>query len=254
LGIGILVTVMTVSLYFVMQSESSKITTFEECEKSWLVRSITFYDYPEYVRDTIQKECTLWSGKSFAKQTEEPPLAPPPTTKPESLPLTTKGYVYDAKLSYGFEYPDGWEFFINMDKDVEQCDPTLDYEAYTCVDFPDKNIKKVITFIKKLSPISSLPPPQIDFTVKSAANLQEVTNEFKKEVKVSGVPILSEKAILINNVSGYDTFAGTSDWKLRQTVFFINGTAYVFKYSSQEKFYRTYEETFNKIINSFKIK
>jgi ABC-type transporter Mla maintaining outer membrane lipid asymmetry ATPase subunit MlaF len=32
--------------------------------------------------------------------------------------------------------------------------------------------------------------------------------------------------------------------------FFANGTAYIFKYSSQEEFYRMYEETFDHIINS----
>lgn len=184
----------------------------------------------------------------------EPPLTPSPTTKPESLLSTAKGYVFDDKLGYGFEYPSGWEFAVNTDKDVEQCNPTLNYEAYTCVDFPDKSIKKVITFTKKLSPISSLPSPQIDFTVKSAADLQEVTNEFKREVRASGIPIINEEKISVNNVNGYDMLAGTSDWKLRQTVFFANGMAYVFKYSSQEESYRMYEETFKKVIYSFNVK
>jgi len=44
-----------------------KITTFEECEKAgWLVRNITVYEgYGPF-----EKECILWTGKSFAKQRE----------------------------------------------------------------------------------------------------------------------------------------------------------------------------------------
>ncbi len=141
-----------------------------------------------------------------------------------------------------------------MDKDVEQCDPTLNYENYTCVDFPDENIEKVITFRKKLPEYMSRSPPQIDFTVKSAADLQEIKNEFKKGVEMSGIPILDEVAISVNNITGYDILAGTPDWKLRQTVFSANGMVYIFKYSSQEEFYRMSEETFNNTINSFNIK
>ncbi len=44
---------------------NAKITTFEECEKAgWLVRSITMYD--GYI--PVEKECVLWSGKSFVKE------------------------------------------------------------------------------------------------------------------------------------------------------------------------------------------
>ena len=47
-----------------------KITTFEECENSWLARSITVYDYAEYVPNAVEKKCTLWTGKSFEKKLE----------------------------------------------------------------------------------------------------------------------------------------------------------------------------------------
>ena len=47
-----------------------KITTFEECENSWLARSITVYDYVEYVPNAVEKKCTLWTGKSFEKKLE----------------------------------------------------------------------------------------------------------------------------------------------------------------------------------------
>lgn len=190
----------------------------------------------------------------YTERGGETPLVPPPTTEPESGDLSTRGYVYDDKLGYGFDYPDGWEFFTNVDKDVEQCDPSLIYETYTCVDFPDKKIKKVISFTKKISKDGSLISVDIEFMVKSAVDLQEVTNEFKKEVEASGIPILNEAVISVNNISGYDILSGTPDWKLRQVVFFGNGTAYIFKYSSQDEFYRMYEDTFNNIINSFNIK
>jgi len=245
LRITILAIVVIASLYLVIRIESAKITTFEECEKAgWLVDRITNYD-------GYDAKCVLWNGKIFVKQIEEPPFKPPVTIEPESLPLKTKEYVYDDKLNYGFEYPDSWELFINVDKDVEQCDPSLNYDTYTCVDFPDKNIKKIITFTKEISPISSLPPPQIDFTVKSAADLEEVKNEFRKELEMSGATILNEDAILVNNISGFDILYGTPYWKRKQVVFFANGTAYIFKYSTQEYEFRMYEGTFNNITKSF---
>ena len=52
---------------------NAKITTFEKCENSWLLRSITFYDYAEYVPNAIEKKCTLWAGKSFVKLMEANP-------------------------------------------------------------------------------------------------------------------------------------------------------------------------------------
>ncbi|GAI43203.1 unnamed protein product, partial [marine sediment metagenome] len=85
-------------------------------------------------------------------------------------------------------------------------------------------------------------------------DLQEVKSEFKKGLERSGLPILDEATISVNNIDGYDILSGTPTWKLRQVVFFANGTAYIFKYSSQEEFYRMYEETFNNVINSFVVK
>ena len=47
---------------------NAKITTFEECENAgWLVRSIKVYDSVGGY-GSIEKECTLWSGKCFVKQ------------------------------------------------------------------------------------------------------------------------------------------------------------------------------------------
>jgi len=177
------------------------------------------------------------------------PLVPPiepsfvPLRKPALGDISTQGYVYDDKLGYGFEYPGGWEFLIERG------------------DFPDRNIKKVVSFEKsfkhKFEGFEREAEVLVSITliVKTAACLQEVTNEFKKELEVSGVPILNETAISVNNISGYDILSGTPGWwKLRQVVFFDNGTAYIFRYSSQYKFYRMYEDTFDNIINSFNIK
>jgi len=180
-----------------------------------------------------------------------PTVIPLPPITPVTGELTTQGYVYDDKLGYGFEYPGGWEFFINVDKDVEQCDPSLYYETYNCVDFPDENIKKVVSFEKKILKDGAQFSVAIELTVKSATDLQEVKDEIKQGLEMSGLPILDEATILVNNISGYDILSGTPTWKLRQVVFFANGMAYTFKYSSQEEFYRMYEETFNNIINSF---
>jgi len=199
----------------------------------------------------------------LGKKTEEPVFITPPITVqaplPVSLPITNKEYVYDDKLNFGFEYPDGWGFSINVDKDVEQCDPTLNYENYNCVDFPNENIKKVITFGKdakiKLegNDYESEVSVRIEFTVKSATDLQEVETEFKQ--RLLGTPILNETTTSINNINVYDILIGEdSGWKLRQTAFFANGTAYIFTYSSQDELYRMYKETFNNTINSFYIK
>jgi len=47
---------------------NAKITTFEECEKAgWLVRSIKIYDSVGGY-GSVEKECILWSGKSFVKK------------------------------------------------------------------------------------------------------------------------------------------------------------------------------------------
>ncbi len=168
------------------------------------------------------------------RQGSEPPFVPP--TEPVPGALTTQGYVYDDKLGYGFEYPGGWELYVAED------------------DFPDKNIKKVVSFEKKILRDRSQFSVEIELIVKSVTDLQEVKDEFKKGLEMSGIPILNEATISVNNISGYDILSGIPTWKLRQVVFFANGMAYIFKYSSQEEFYRMYEETFNNVINSFVIK
>ena len=166
---------------------------------------------------------------------EPSPPVPPPTEPVTPGTLTTQGYVYDDKLGYGFEYPGGWELYVEEG------------------DFPDKNIKKVVSFEKKIPKDRAQVSVQIELVIKSVTDLQEVKNEFKKGLERSGLPILNEATISINNIDGYDILSGTPTWKLRQAAFFANGMAYIFKYSSQEEFYRMYEETFNNVINSFVI-
>ncbi|MBU4139745.1 MAG: hypothetical protein KJ729_07405 [Euryarchaeota archaeon] len=192
-------------------------------------------------------------------QAPEPWVIPPPTTEePVPRALSTQGYVYDDKLGYGFKFPDGWEFSVSVDKDVEQCDPTQHYEAYNCADFPDANIKKVVSFEKLFkkkfegSEYESEVSVRIELIVKSATDLQEVKNEFKQ--RLLGMSILNETTISVNKINGYDILIGEdSGWKLRQRVFFANGTAYIFTYQSQDEFYRMYEDIFNNTINSFNI-
>ncbi|MDF1498688.1 MAG: hypothetical protein P1P85_05065 [Patescibacteria group bacterium] len=55
------------SLASIVGYSSTKINTFEECENSWLVRSITFYDYADSQHKGPEKKCMLWTGKSFEK-------------------------------------------------------------------------------------------------------------------------------------------------------------------------------------------
>jgi len=174
-------------------------------------------------------------GCTKQSSTWEPSLPTPPT-EPVPGTLTTEGYVYDDKLGYGFEYPGGWESSVAED------------------DFPDKNIKKVVSFEKKILKDGAQFSVEIELIVKSATDLQEARNEFKKELERSGLPILSEATISVNNIDGYDILSGIPTWELRQVAFYANGMAYIFKYSSQEEFYRMYEETFNNVINSFVIK
>ena len=76
----------------------------------------------------------LLASSFMEKQTAEAPIIPPMIEEPESLPLSNEGYVYDEKLNFGFNYPDGWGFSVVVDKDFEQCDPALSYETYNCVD------------------------------------------------------------------------------------------------------------------------
>ncbi|WAM22467.1 MAG: hypothetical protein OI717_00635 (plasmid) [Candidatus Methanoperedens sp.] len=194
-------------------------------------------------------------------QAPEPPFIPPPTlAEPVPRALSTQGYVYDDKLRFGFKYPDGWEFSVGVDKDVEQCDPTQHYEAYNCVDFPDANIKKVVSFeklFKKKFEGSEVESEvsvsvRIELIIKSATDLQEVKNELRQTSL--GMSILNETTISVNKINGYDILIGEdSGWKLRQVVFFANGTAYSFTYQSQDEFYRMSEETFNNTVNSFNI-
>ncbi len=65
-----LILLLAVSSLIVI-NESAKVTNFEECKNAgWLVRSIAVYDYAEYTPNSIDKECTLWTGKTFVKYVE----------------------------------------------------------------------------------------------------------------------------------------------------------------------------------------
>jgi hypothetical protein len=65
LSAGALILIAAISLYVVIVYKSSKITTFDECEKAgWLVHRIAIYDGS----DSTDKICELWGGKKLTKQ------------------------------------------------------------------------------------------------------------------------------------------------------------------------------------------
>ena len=179
----------------------------------------------------------LVGGCTRQSSTGEPsPPMPTPPTAPVPGPLSSPGYVYDDKLGYGFDYPGGWEFHV--------------FEG----EFVGKDIKKVVSFEKNIPYETGQVSVELELTVKPVTDLPEVKDELKQGLARSGLPILDEATISVNNISGYDILSGTPTWKLRQVVFFANGMAYIFKYSSQEEFYGRYQETFDHVINSFVIK
>lgn len=160
---------------------------------------------------------------------------------------------YDKTLNYKFDYPANWQTVVNVDNDVEKCDPTKIYDGYTCVDFPDSSIKKVITFTKEIEKDeANIISVDIEFTAKSG-NLQQTTSQLKNELEASGLSNLNEKTISVDGVDGVDITAGTSGWKAREVIFSANSLVYTFKYSTQEEYYETYEGTFDKVVNSFKV-
>lgn len=169
-------------------------------------------------------------------QISEPPIVPPPTTEPTPVPPTTAQNYYDDKLGYAFDYPAGWELYVSEDS------------------FPDKDIKKVISLQKRIPRNDSVVFVEIELKIRTAKDMQDIKDSFRQDMNMSGLSILDESAIKVNDKDGYDMLSGTPDWKTRQVVFFNNETAYIFRYSSQEEYYRMYEESFNNIINSFDIK
>jgi len=64
--LGIIVSLIFIFAGIVVYS-NAQITTFEECENSWLVRSITIYDHFEDNHSAVEKACKLWGGMTFVK-------------------------------------------------------------------------------------------------------------------------------------------------------------------------------------------
>jgi len=157
-----------------------------------------------------------------------------PSTDPEPGTLSTEGDVSDNNLGYSFKYTDGW--MVNIMNDG----------------FGDANIKKVVFFQKRETDIGrSEVFIDLEFMVKSIPDLEALKLELKEQLQGSGIPVLSEDVIKVNDLIGYDLLGGIPGWKLRQVVFFAGGITYIFKYSSQEEFYILYEDTFEEIVNSF---
>ncbi len=110
----ILILQATVVLYFAIENKSTKITTFEECEKAgWLVRGIKVYDGS----GPIQKECTLWSSKSFLKQSLFfPTQSKPATEHMEALLSGTLEEINDCLRVNGNLIIWPYGFSINTDE------------------------------------------------------------------------------------------------------------------------------------------
>ena len=192
---------------------------------------------------------------------DDPTEPPPISTEPATGTLSTEGYVYDLDLGYGFEYPGGWEFFINVDTSI--CDLARkdaakepDGEPYSCLDFPDRSIKKVVVFEKFFGMEDTQLRVGIEFMVRLVDNPEEFIDEFKRYAKDSGVPVLSEHTVSTNNIERHDILLGGPILKLRQVAFFADGRAYIFQYSSstREDLYDRYEDSFGRIVNSFEIR
>ena len=156
-------------------------------------------------------------GCTKQSSTGELPLPTPPT-EPVPGALSTQGYVYDDKLGYGFDYPGGWEFHV--------------YEG----EFVGKNITKVVSFEKKIPYGRGQVSVELELMVKPVTDLQEVKSELKKGLERSGLPILNEATISVNNIDGYDILSGIPTWKQRQVVFFANGMAYIFNIHLKRSF------------------
>jgi len=165
---------------------------------------------------------------------------PPPSPEPAPGEISTKAYVYDDKLGFGFEYPDGWKLYSGESG------------------FPGEDIDKIVSFEKIIkmklgeSEFEDEVTVSIELIVKPATDLQEIVDEFKQ--RSIGVSVLNETMISVKDMNGYDILIGEdSGWKLRQIAFFTDGTAYIFTYQSQDELYRMYEDTFTEIIDSFYI-
>ncbi len=176
------------------------------------------------------------SGCTGEPSSSPPPPPPTPPITSEPGVLSTQGYVYDDKLGYGFEYPGGWEFYVEEG------------------DFP-KGIKKVVSFEKEIPKDGVICRVLIGLTVKSATDLQEVKEEFREGLKGLGGTILEEKEIVVNGREGYEViYKPIAPVKIRQVIFIANGKSYMVVCSTAEVLYDEYEGTFDPVISSFVIK
>lgn len=103
----------------------SKITNFEECENAgWLVRDIKIYDSVGGY-DFVEKECTLWTGKSFLKQSLFFPTQKKPTTTYMQALLSGKLEMVDGCLRVNGDlviWPYGFSATIDEDGIIQVID------------------------------------------------------------------------------------------------------------------------------------
>ena len=129
---------------------NAKITTFEECKKTNWPRSITLYDYVKYIPNAIEKECKLWTGKSFEKKLE------PSNFGNDYIEKSITDYLLTQKYFSWKIMTDSHNFCV-----IENLNPTEDglfplYVWVRCGEFILQNNK-----LKELSGMSG--PAKIDY-------------------------------------------------------------------------------------------
>ena len=196
----------------------------------------------------------LLNGRKERRPIETP--ASLPTTIPASLPTTSEEYVFDKELSFGFNYPKGWEYSCSISPTVNKCDPTQinldDTNSCTCQDLGD--IKESLSFGKTIKTESgAIYKPQITLDIKSADGIENIKKDFKDNAVQSGLKILEEGIMTINEVIGSDVTVGVDTFKIRELIFVNNGNAYIFKYQAND-LYGKFDDVFNGVVNSFKVK
>lgn len=162
---------------------------------------------------------------------------PAPPIEPVSGGPMVAGTVEDDALGFSFGYPAGWQVFVSEGP------------------FPDQSIKKVVSLTKKIMSDGSEVSVDVEFTVKEAVSLADVTGKVKDELEGSGLPLIEETPLAtVDGVEGLTIRSGVPEWKLKHVVLFAEGLAYVFKYSSQDALYAANEAELDGMVASFAVR
>jgi hypothetical protein len=121
--------------------------------------------------------------------------------------------------------------------------------------FPDQSIKKVVSLTKKVVSNGTEVSVDIEFTVKEAVSLKDVTGKVKEELKKSGLPVIGEASVATaSGAEGLTVLSGIPDWKMKHVVLVAEGLAYVFRYSLQDALYVANEGEFDAMLASFVVR